>query len=178
MSQVRRTLTALAALLVLTPAVLAQQPQMPKPGPEHEKLQSLVGTWDCVMKMAGMESKCTSTYKSDLGGFWISSDFQGEFGGMKFTGRGLDGYDPSKKKYVGVWVDSMSPTGMVSEGTYDAAGKVLTMTGEGVGQDGKPAKYRMTTEHIDKDHFVFSMFVTGADGKEAPAFTIDYKRRK
>jgi hypothetical protein len=97
---------------------------------------------------------------------------------MKFTGRGLDGYDPARKKYVGVWVDSMSPAPLVSEGTFDAAGKVLTMTGEGFGQDGKPNKYRMVTEYKDKDHFVFTMNVANADGKEAPAFTITYTRRK
>ncbi|MBI3462822.1 MAG: DUF1579 domain-containing protein [Planctomycetes bacterium] len=179
MSKLTRTLAVLAASLVFTPAVLAQTPPPPpQPGPEHAKLKEMEGAWDCVMKMGDMESKATAIYKSDLGGFWITSEFQGDFGGMKFTGRGLDGYDPMKKKYVGVWVDSMSPGAMVSEGTYDAAGKVLTMTGEGAGQDGKPAKYKMTTEHKDKDHFVFSMYMIGPDGKEVPAFTIDYRRRK
>jgi hypothetical protein len=155
---------------------LAQE--SPKPGPEHEKIKELAGTWDAVMKMGDAESKGTMVWKVDLGGLWLTSEFQGEFGGEKFTGKGFDSYDPIKKKYVGVWVDSMSTSPMVSEGTYDKAGKVLTMTGEGPGMDGKPTKYKMTTEHKDKDTLFWTMYMPGEDGKDTPMFTITYKRRK
>ena len=50
------------------------------------------------------------------GGLWVLSKFEGDFGGMKFEGRGQFGYDPIKKKYVGTWIDSMSPTLSVLEG--------------------------------------------------------------
>jgi hypothetical protein len=83
-----------------------------------------------------------------------------------------------KKKYVGVWVDSMSASPMVSEGTYDKDGKVLTMTGEGPGPDGKPSKYKMTTEHKDKNTLFWTLYGPGPDGKEAPMFSITYKRKK
>ena len=46
---------------------------------------------------------------SVTGGLWVASTFQGDFGGMTFEGRGQFGYDPAKKKYVGTWIDSMSP---------------------------------------------------------------------
>ena len=35
---------------------------------------------------------------------------------MEFHGQGQTGYDPNKKKYVGTWVDSISPTIMIMEG--------------------------------------------------------------
>ena len=111
------------------------------------------------------------------GGFWLVDHFTGEFGGMKFEGRGFTGYDPIKGKYVGTWFDSMSPSMMVLEGSYDAAGKVLTMTGMGVGMDGKPAMHRMVTTHTGADTMEFEMFVTGEDGKEAPMMKISYTRR-
>ena len=41
------------------------------------------------------------------GGFWLLLDYKGDFGGMKFEGKGATGYDPNKKKYVSTWVDSM-----------------------------------------------------------------------
>ena len=176
MSKVSRWLVGLAASFVFVPAVLAQAP--PQPGAEHQKLKELEGTWDAVIKMGPDESKGTVSYKMDLGGLWLVSDFQGDFGGQKFTGKGLDGYDPIRKKYVGLWVDSMSTSPVVSEGTYDKDGKVLTMTGEGPGPDGKPMKYKLTTEHKDKDTMLFTMFGPGPDGKEGPMFTISYKRRK
>ena len=59
--------------------------------------------------------------------FWTVSLFESEFMGMPFRGRSTLGYDPQKKKWVGTWVDSMSPSMFVMEGGYDAAGKVLTM---------------------------------------------------
>ncbi len=173
----RTTLSRIAWFVCLVPAVaLAQEP--PKPGPEHDKLKQLEGSWDAVMKFGDEESKGTMTWKMEIGGLWLVSEFQGEFGGMKFTGKGLDSYDPIKKKYVGVWVDSMSTSPLLSEGTYDKDGKVLTMAGEGPGPDGKPMKYKMTTEHKGKDSLLWTMLQPGPDGKDAAMFSITYKRRK
>jgi len=169
-------LSLLSSLMLLASTAVAQEP--PQPGPEHVKLKQLEGTWDATMNFGGQESKATVTYKMELGGFWLTSNFEGEFAGQKFQGRGLDGYDPAKKKYIGVWVDSMSTSPVVSEGTFDKDGKVLTMTGEGPGPDGKPVRYKMTTEHKDKDTQIFTMFAPGPDGNEATMFTVTYKRRK
>jgi hypothetical protein len=178
MKKVRGLLVTGAALLLYLPAALAQPPA-PKPGPEHDFLKKMVGTWDATVKFSGGESKATATYKMDLGGLWLVTDFLGEFGGQKFQGKGLDGYDPIKKKYVSVWVDSMAASPMVSEGTLDKQGKVLTMIGEGPGMDGKPAKFKMVTEHKDEDTMIFSMSGVDKNGKEDQSMmTITYKRRK
>lgn len=174
MTKVRAFLAATLAAALATPAVvLAQLPA--QPGPEHEQLKKLVGTWDTTMKMMGQESKGTCTYKMDLGGLWLVSDFEGSVGGMKFSGRGYDTYDANKKKYIGLWLDSMSTSPMVMEGNYDAAKKTLTMTGEGPGHDGKPTKHKTVSEMPDDNTINFSMYM--GDGKE-PAFTIVYKRKK
>jgi hypothetical protein len=172
----RQALSALVALLIVAGLSLAQE--FPKPGPEHEKLKEYVGTWDAVMKMEGQESKCTATYKSICGGMWIQSDFQGDLGGIKFEGHGLDGYNQHTKKYISVWVDSMSSATMHMEGNYDAEKKLVVMTGESLGPDGKPQKFKATTENKDKDHFTFRMYMVDAEGKENLAFTIEYTRRK
>jgi hypothetical protein len=161
--------------LVLSPAARAQAP---KPGPEHEKLKELVGTWDATMNFMGSESKATAVYRMDLGGLWLVSEFKGDFGGMPFSGKGLDSYDPLTKKYVSVWADSMSTVPMTSTGEYDKTGKVLTMTGEGRGQDGKMQKMKMTSEMKDKDSMLFTMYGPGPDGKDGVMFTINYKRKK
>ena len=173
----RVSLSRIACVVLFVPAVALAQ-EAPKPGPEHEKLKELVGTWDAVVKFGDQESKGTMKWKMDLGGLWLVSEFEGEFAGGKFTGKGFDSYDPIKKKYVGVWFDSMSTSPMVSEGTYDKDGKVITMTGEGPGQDGKPTKHKMTSDRKDKDTVVFTMFGPGPDGKEGPMMSITYKRRK
>ena len=150
----------------------------PKPGPEHEKLKELEGTWDAVMKMGGQESKATATYRSICGGMWMESDFEGNLEGLKFQGHGLDGYSQSKKKYVGVWVDSLESTPLNFEGDYDPKTKLMVMTGESLSPAGKPQKFKTTTETKDKDHFVFNMYMVQPDGKEQLAFSIEYTRRK
>ena len=150
----------------------------PKPGPEHERLKKIEGKWDAVMDAGGQKSKGAATYKSICGGMWLESDFEGDFGGLKFQGHGLDGYDQSKKKYVGVWVDSMQSAPMTFEGDYDPKAKLMVMTGESVGPDGKPQKFKNTTETKDDDHFTFKMYMLLPDDKEQLAFTIEYTRRK
>lgn len=168
-----RPLFALAMLFLAGSSAVAQD--LPKPGPEHEHLKKWVGNWDATIKMMGMESKGTSTYKMELGGLWLTSTFEGEFAGMKFSGRGMDSYDKDKKKYIGIWVDSFSTSPMILEGTYDKDKKTMTMTGEGPGEGGKPMKYKTVTEEKDADTVLFSMYM--GDAKEA-TFTIVYKRKK
>ena len=96
---------AVAVAVVFAPSVQAQE--APKIGPEHDVLKKMVGDWTLTMKYGGMESKGTVTYKMDLGGLWLSSTFECELLGGKFRGRGMDTYDAGRKKYVGVWFDSM-----------------------------------------------------------------------
>src|SRR5262245_42488029 len=113
MTTVRCICAAALAAALAAPAARAQEP--PKPGPEHEALKKHEGTWDLTMKFGGMESKGTVTYKMDLGGLWLTSSLESEFGGMKFQGHGMDSYDAAKKKYVGVWFDNMSTSPLVME---------------------------------------------------------------
>lgn len=164
---------AVALTAVLAAPAPAQE--APKPGPEHEVLKKMEGNWDLTMKFGGMESKGTVTYKMDLGGLWLVSSLESDLFGQKFSGRGLDSYDPVKKKYVGIWVDSMSTSPMVMEGTYDKEKKALTLAGEGPGMDGKPTKYKSVSVMPDDDTINFTMYI--GDGAD-PAFTIVYKRKK
>ena len=66
---------------------------------------------------------------------------------------------------------------MISEGTLDPEKKIMTMTGEGPGPEGKTTKYKSTLEFKDKDTMVMTMFTAGPDGKEQTMMTITYKRK-
>jgi hypothetical protein len=169
------TLVAVAGIL-LSRSAFAQE--FPQPGPEHKYLAEMEGTWDAQVDMGGQKSKGVSTYKMICGGMWIASDFQGDIGGAKFQGHGVDGYDQRKKKYVAVWVDSMESAPMHLSGDFDAKTKTMTMKGETVLPDGKPQPVKTTTVHKDKDTMVFTMFAIGPDNKDQPMLTITYTRRK
>lgn len=173
---VRQALLGIVVSLVAANTSFGQE--FPKPGPEHQELKKLEGRWDAVMEMGGQKSKASATYKSICGGMWMESDFEGDAGGIPFQGHGLDGYDLRKKKYVAVWVDSMSSAPMHMEGSIDPQSKLLVMTGESVGPDGQPQKFKNTTAWKDDDHFTFKMFMIDPSGEEHLAFTIEYSRRK
>jgi hypothetical protein len=168
-----RMIAAVTIAVVLAGSAVAQE--IPKPGPEHEMLKKREGTWDTTMKAGGMEFKGSVTFKMELGGLWLVGALESDLGGQKFQGRSLDSYDAGKKKYVGVWVDSMTTTPMTMEGSYDAEKKTLTMVGDGPGLDGKPTRWKSVSAMPDNDTVQMSMYV--GDGKD-PMFTVTYKRKK
>ena len=167
-----RALLTSVVLLNLVPSAWAQEP--PKPGKQHDHLKRLVGTWEAEAETG----KGTMTYKMGLEGLWLIGDFEGEFGGMTFQGKGLDTYDSATKKYRSIWVDSFSTAPRIMEGNLDKDNKVMTMTGEGPWQQGKTAKFKSITEIKDADTVNFSLFMVDKDGKEQPMVKITYKRKK
>jgi hypothetical protein len=168
-----RMIVAVTVVAIL--AIPAYAQEMPKPGPEHEWLKKKVGTWETTMKFGDKESKGTITFKMELGGLWLAGKLESELFGQKFSGRSLDSYDPVKKKYIGVWVDSMSTSPVTIEGTYDKTKNELTMIGSGPGMDGKTTTYRSVTKMMDSDTEVMAMYV--GDAKEA-TFAVTYTRKK
>ena len=169
----------LTFVLAAGSVVSQEKPSASTPGPEHARLKKLEGAWDAVViEQDGKKTKGGMNYKMECGGLWLTSDFKGEHMGKPFHGKGLDSYDPTKKKVVGVWVDSWLTTPLVFEGTYDEKTKTATCTGECGGPDGKPMKMKMVTKTVDDDHETFEMFMIGPDGKEQKGATIEYTRRK
>jgi len=174
----KRWMVCLALACLWSIPAGAQQPENTKPGPELAVLKKQVGTWDAEMDMQGTKSKGTMVWKEGPGGLWFISDFTGDLGGLKFEGHGVNGYDPAKKKYVGTWTDSMTPSITPIEGTYDAGTKTMTETMSMVGPDGKPAKAENVTVYKGDDEMVWTMSAVLPDGTKQHQMTITYKRRK
>jgi hypothetical protein len=170
-----RLLLAACAALVLADVVRAADA---KSSPELEALKSLEGTWDAVVKVGDMESKGTMVYKMGVDGKWLLSDFEADFGGMKFKGHGIDGYDPIKKEVIGIWVDSMGPQPLIFHGTHDKDTHTTTLHAKSVGMDGQPVNLKSVTTAKDKDTMVFTLTTSDKDGKELNTMTIEYKRKK
>ena len=162
------------------PARAQAPPELPKPGPEHDLLKKLEGTWDASMTMPGSPAPVhgVMVYKMECGGLWLTSDYKSEFPQFDFHGKGLDGYDSGKKKYSGVWVDSMITIPMTLEGNYDATSRKLTMLGEAPGPSGKLEKVKTVSQFKDADHHRFEFYMLGPDAEEKLSFSIEYTRRK
>ena len=135
----------------------------PSPAPSTRCSRRTSATWDATVEMFMAPgappalSKGTETVTM-MGGFWQLSEFKSEMMGQPFEGRGTMGYDPAKKKYVGTWVDTMTPGYYTVEGTYDAATKTLTGVMEGPDPSGQVAKTKETTVWKDADTRVFTMY--------------------
>lgn len=170
-----RVFTALSVAVLITPALRSQDMQLPKPGPEHELLKRLEGTWDAKVNMMGAESTGVMTYKMTVNGLLLESDFEGTMAGQKYHGRGLDSYDPRKGKFVGYWFDSLSATPAITEGTYDKATKTRTMLGDVLGPNGMQ-KAKFVTKERDDGSLLFTLLTP--EGADQPAVTIVYTRRK
>jgi hypothetical protein len=183
----QRTLvcTSLGVALVLSAmSAIAAAEDYTKPTKQHEGMAHEVGIWDADVTMwmdpeaEPQKSKAVETNEM-LGKMWLMGKFDGEFMGEKFMGRSAMGYDPIKKKYVGGWVDSMSPFMFRMEGDYDEDSKTLTMMGESVDcMTGKPMKSKMVTTYEGDGKKTFEMYRLGDDGELVKTMEAKYTRRK
>jgi hypothetical protein len=170
------------ALSMLPVLAAAQAPPPPTPGPEHAILKEDVGTWDASIEMMFPGAPPTPASKGvevntmGCNGLCLVTDFKGEIMGGPFQGHGVSTWDPTKKKYVGSWSDSMAPGLAVTEATWDAAKKTMNGTMDTPDGSGGTAKMRSTVEYAAGKR-VFSMFMTGPDGKEVPTMRITYTKR-
>lgn len=159
-------------------------PPLPRPGPEQAVFSNDVGVWDATVEMfmepgaPPVVSQGVETNALGCGGLCLISDFKSEMMGAPFSGHGVTAYDAVKKKYVGVWIDSMSLAPSYSEATYDAVKKVMSGTMEGPDLSGTICKMRNTAEWTSPDARVMSMYTRGPDGKETLSMRITYKRRQ
>jgi Protein of unknown function (DUF1579) len=181
-----RALLCVAVVAIFSGSSAMAQPAA-KPTAEHKILTADEGTWDATVKAFSPDSTAEPTVTKGTevntlfaGGLWILSKFEGEFAGAKFEGHGQFGYDPIKKKYVGTWIDSMSPMLSVLEGTYDATTKTMTYVGDGIDPSSN-TKYsqKMVTTTKDDGSRVFTLFMKFEGSKdETKVMEVTYQKRK
>ena len=171
---------------------MKQMIELAKLNENHKLLASMAGTWSYAVKawMAPgappSESTGTAVRKSVMEGRYLTGDYSGKFkmpgadGKMKemnFQGMSMDGYDNAKQKFVSGWVDNMGTGIMIMEGTYDAATKTFTYTGESEMMPGMKSKARQVIKMPDKDHMSMEFFEDRGQG-ETKSMEITYKRGK
>ena len=110
---------------LLTTAIASAQMAMPKPGPEHKKLDYFIGNWTCDADSKpgpmGPGGKMTMMDESKWmeGGFFVVIHNQFKSVGMgSGSGIGFLGYDGDEKKYTYNELNSFGEN-IVSKGTVD-----------------------------------------------------------
>ena len=154
------------------------------PGANHKLLEPFVGSWNVATTWweapGAPPSLWTGTSENVwvLGGRFVQQTVAAEMIGQPFEGIGYTGYDNFKGKFVGTWMDSMGTMVMISTGSADASGKVLTFTAE---MDdvvtGKHLKVREIIRVIDNSKHIFEMYGPDKSGKEFKSMEIVYTRK-
>ena len=164
-------------LLMLVPCLPLLAQEFGQPGPEQKLLGKFVGQWDCEIGGPGGEkSTGTSRYRMELNGLHLLQEFKADLGGIEFQGRGTTSYCPLRKKYLSMWVDTMSGSPTMMEGTMSDDGQQLTEIGTGPGPE-VLGNYKSTTQWQDENTFKFTLYMV-ADGNESELMSITYRRQK
>ena len=185
MFQTKRLLSCFVSLTMICSAAMAQQPpEFPGPEKEHQWLHKFVGEWTTMSKASmGPDQppmECSGTIESRMvGEFWIINELQSSPAGMPMRGIQTVGYDATKKKYIGTWVDSMMNHLWLYEGTVDESGNKLTLEAEGPNfmAAGKLAKFRDAYEFKSPDLIIVSSSMLGEDGKWITFMTGESRRK-
>ena len=123
-----RSFVAVIQICGFTSLLLAQAPPaLPKPAPEHKKLEYFVGTWKTegeikanALVPAG-KVVTTETVTLGPGGFYVEVDRPG--GGQIPRTQGITAYDNHAKLYTSFYANS---AGMVGTGTGSVNGNIWT----------------------------------------------------
>lgn len=163
---------------------LAAWMALAQPGEEHKALAPLVGSFVAeVTTWEGPEAqpqKTRGTMEATwvLGGRFLRQVVKGSFLGEPFEGLGYLGFDRVKKKYLGVWMDSMGTGIMLSEGAFDAKSQTFTSRAEmDDPASGQKLRFRETLRILPDGNMFSESFVTGPDGKEFKNMEISYRRK-
>lgn len=152
------------------------------PGEHHAKLESLVGSWDCEVRMwespeqDPLINKGSAEFSWILGGRYLQQDFEGSFIAMPFTGLGFTGYDNVAGHYVSVWMDDLGTGIMTETGSANEAGTVFKSQGSFYDPNtGELAHTRSVHKVVDQDQHLVVMYRL-VDGEEIKMMEIVYSR--
>jgi len=173
----------------LTPELMQEMEVCMKaaqPGPEHEWLGKMVGTWEGKNKMwmtpdaPAMETTSTARFVSTLGGRFIHGEFKGPIPGNDemFEGATLYGYDNAAKEFQVVWVDNMGTGMMFGTGKLSDDRKVMTWTMHW----NHPTRGKITFREVDTvisdDEYRMEMYGPDLKGNEYRMMEIISRRVK
>ncbi|HET6202752.1 MAG TPA: DUF1579 domain-containing protein [Planctomycetota bacterium] len=195
------TLSLLSLLVFPAAYVLAQDKAAPAMDPKmaamvaeykkagavtenHKLLEPLVGEWTTNSKMwmdpaaPPMDMTGTASAKSIFGGRFVQSEHRGMFMGEESIGIATTGYDSQKKKFVGTYIENGSTSITTVEGTYDAATKTFTFSGQyDDPMEHASIPFRFTQKVGDREKILFEWYEKRG-GKEAKTMEIAYTRKK
>jgi hypothetical protein len=133
-----------------------------------------LGNWTGTHKLMGSDELHDASYKVFMDGENLVHEFTSNYGGG-FTGR--ESMHAHDSELHATWTDSQESEKMESNGSYDAASRTLTMTGEGA--DWEDPSKTVTYKHVTvygEGTSSYTMTVIDPTGNEAQVMWIEMKK--
>ncbi len=140
------------------------------PGSQHSRLADLEGSWTTKTTAwmepdkPPVEGTGTCEQRMLLDGRYLHQEYTGEMMGNPFHGINIIGYDNYTKKYVSIWIDSMSTGIYYFEG--NGSGKTITQECSYDDPVRGPMVWRSVTKLVDSNTLKYEMYITPKRGKE------------
>jgi hypothetical protein len=153
-------------------AVMEAWQKLAVPGEFHKFLASRAGSWTTRSRhwmepdKPPMEFAGSCERKMILDGRYLQEEFSGEMMGHPFTGIGVIGYDNQSKKYVSVWMDTMSTGIYFFEGTGGPDGKTISLESRFNDPVKRPGRWHLVTKIVDENTEVTEMRMKYESGGE------------
>ena len=164
-------------------AMMEMYQKLATPSEPHKLFESLAGSWTTQTKewmepgKPPTEASGSADMKMLLDGRFLQQNFTGEMMGQPYTGMGITGYDNLRKKYVSIWLDTMSTGAFMMEGTGSADGKTITLKGQHAEPGGGHMTHRAIWKIVDGNTQTFDMYGAHQGGKEMKEMEITYTRK-
>ncbi|MCA9278349.1 MAG: DUF1579 family protein [Phycisphaeraceae bacterium] len=154
---------------------------------EHKVLDQFIGTWNAKtrfwMQPGAEPMDMTGVMKNTwaFNGLYLEENYEGsEFMGQQFKGKGVWTYNPTTKKYEGIWYDTAGSSLQFETGSFDDAKKIYTAHNTFImpGTTNEMAKRTVITVKNTNEH-VMEMFmgeVGSAPDQQFKCMEITYTR--
>lgn len=153
------------------------------PGPHHEQLAKMVGSWKTSSKMwmapeaPPVETAGTSEISSLLGGRFVREVTKAPMMGMPWEGHGIFGYDNAQEKHVSIWYDSFGTMMMYFEGSCTGNCNTVTMKSNYFDPMTQSKKTMKTvSKKSGDDKVLLTLYDVAKDGSETKMVEITYAR--
>ncbi len=145
-----------------------------------EILAMELGTWDADITFpsnqptkADEKGKGVQTNRLRSGGMWIINEFSVD--GTPYEGTGVWGFDRTKNRFSGIWVDNNDQQIRMDDGRWDPATQTLVWTANMAQPDGRWQRL-LFTEKFEGEVRRFDMVALTRQG-EVPLVRMVFTRR-
>ncbi len=178
----RATLCLSLSLCLFALPAFAQDEEMmmppyAQPGPEHEQLQKMIGTWNVASTywMEPGEEPIVSEGRARITSMFEGRFIRQEFSDLgSFEGFSIDGFDRLNGKFVSVWVDNFGTAMYTLEGTEENG--VTTMYGDWPNPEGGLMRVKSTSSWNEDGSLKVEMFNQVAGGEWSQMMELVYTR--